>query len=148
MLVKFRALDFVMRHGCRRVSFKTLETEIISPPLDFPVSINELALRPRMPRLLLRAAFVFLISLFRRMIGVSANGRAIFVASNETSIGCVWSCCGSCLTRSLSAWDLSLPGSGLCSLGARSLLLFLTGKGGGSAFPCSPLCRVLLLFAG
>ena len=117
-------------------------------PLDFPVSINELALRPLKPRLLLRDAFVFLISLFRRIIGVSANGKAIFVASNVTSIGCVCSCCGSCLDRSLSVCNLSLLWSSFSSLDARSFLLFLTGKGGGSAFSCSPLCLALLLFAG
>lgn len=116
-------------------------------PLDLPVSINELALLPLIPRLLLRVAFVFLISLFRRIIGVSANGKAIFVASNVTSIGCVWSCCGSFLARSLSMCDLSPPWSGFSSLEARSFLLFLTGKAGGSAFSCSPLCLVLLLLA-
>lgn len=54
-------------------------------PLDFPVSIKELALRPLKPRLLRRALLVFLISLFRRMTGVSANGKAIFVASKVVS---------------------------------------------------------------
>lgn len=111
------------------------------------MSINELALRPLIPRLLLRVAFVFLISLFRRIIGVSAKGKAIFVASNVTSIGCVWSCCGSCLARSLSVCSFSPSRSCLSSLDARSFLLFLTIKAGGSAFSCSPLCLALLLFA-
>ena len=112
------------------------------------MSINELALRPLIPRLLLRDALVFLISLFRRIIGVSANGKAIFVASKVTSIGCVCSCRGSCLDGSLSVCDPSPPCSGLSSLDARSFLLFLTGKAGGFELSCSPLCLALLLFAG
>ena len=89
MLVELRAFDFVVRHGWIAVSADSEKVQMTSLPFDLPVSINELALRPLIPRLLLRDAFVFLISLFRRIIGVSANGRAIFVASNVTSIGCV-----------------------------------------------------------
>lgn len=148
MLVEFRAVDFVVRHGFLAVSIDTVKAGVNSLPLDLPVSINELALRPLIPRLLLRVAFVFLISLFRRIIGVSANGKAIFVASNVTSIGCVWSCGASCLTRSSFMCDLSPSRSGFSSLDARSFLLFLTGKAGGSAFSCSPLCLVLLLLVG
>lgn len=54
-----------------------------SSPFDVPLSINELARLPRMPALLLLCPCpwpVFLrISLFRTMIGVSANGNAILV---------------------------------------------------------------------
>ena len=59
--------------------------EIRFLPFDFPESIRELALRPLLPRLLLLDPLdaPFRISLFRRMIGVSANGRAILVASKE-----------------------------------------------------------------
>lgn len=89
MLVEFRAFDLIVRHGWFAVSADSVTARVDSLPLDLPVSINELALRPLIPRLLLRAALVFLISLLRRIIGVSANGKAIFVASNEISIGCV-----------------------------------------------------------
>jgi hypothetical protein len=52
-------------------------------PFELPESINELALRPLSPRLLLRSPFPTLpsrIALFLRITGVSANGRAILVA--------------------------------------------------------------------
>lgn len=58
----------------------------LNSPIDSPDSIKELALRPRMPTLLRLEEdlplFSFLISLFRRMTGVSAKGKAIFFASS------------------------------------------------------------------
>ena len=48
-------------------------------PFDVPDSIKELALRPLIPKLLRLCPFpACLISLFRRMTGVSAKGSAIF----------------------------------------------------------------------
>src|SRR4051812_5748359 len=52
------------------------------PPFDVPLSMSELARLPRRPVLLLRwlCPLALRISLFLRIIGVSANGRAILVA--------------------------------------------------------------------
>lgn len=56
-------------------------------PLDAPESIKELALRPLIPKLLLRLPFSDLaavrISLFRCMTGVSAIGNVIFVPDDS-----------------------------------------------------------------
>lgn len=60
-------------------------------PSDFPLSIKELALLPLWPKLLLLEPFStpFLISLFRRIIGVSANGNETLIGSKDVSTGCV-----------------------------------------------------------
>lgn len=47
-----------------------------------PLSIRELALRPRMPKLLRRAPVFLRMSLLRLMIGVSLKGKAIFLVSD------------------------------------------------------------------
>lgn len=54
-------------------------------PLDMPLSINELALLPRMPVLLLRcpSLLAFRISLFRLITGVSAKGSMILVGPSR-----------------------------------------------------------------
>jgi hypothetical protein len=61
----------------------------LSVPFDVPESISELALRPRIPRLLLRDPLLtsLRISLFLRIIGVSANGRAIFRSIDTSLLG-------------------------------------------------------------
>lgn len=71
-----------MWKSCHGVSGRNA-TRATDSPLELPVSIRELALLPRRPRLLLRSAvppFPSLMALLRRMTGVSANGKAILVA--------------------------------------------------------------------
>jgi hypothetical protein len=60
------------------------------PPFEVPDSIRELALRPRIPRLLRLCplpARSSLISLFRRITGVSANGNAILEVAARAGSG-------------------------------------------------------------
>lgn len=61
----------------------------VAVPFDVPESIRELALRPLIPKLLRLCPFPprsCLISLFRRMTGVSATGNAIFVPLSWRSL--------------------------------------------------------------
>lgn len=119
---------------------------LLELPLDFPLSIKELARRPLLPRLLRRCPFStpFLISLFRLIIGVSANGRAIFVASNDIST-CSEDFRPLCPfePKALLEGSVSVP---LASVGLLSFcLLFFTCIGCGSGSIRSPLCLGLLL---
>jgi len=83
MLVKVGGFYFVMRKSCHIISIEYSRARSQIPPLELPVSIKELALRPRSPKLLLLSPlplFPSRIALFRLITGVSANGSAIFVA--------------------------------------------------------------------
>lgn len=68
--------------------WESLEVCLRISPFDAPLSIKELALRPRIALLLRRVPFTldFRISLLRWMTGVSANGSAILVAPRFFSI--------------------------------------------------------------
>lgn len=115
-----------------------------SLPSDFPLSINELALLPLIPRLLLLEPFSapFLISLFRRIMGVSANGRETLMGSRGLSTGCVRGGSGAavscgCVEVGSSCFLLLRVSCGWSSLG---FLFFLTSNGGGG---CSLATRSL-----
>ena len=103
-------------------------------PLDAPESIKELALRPRIPKLLLLFPFsdfaAVLISLFRCITGVSAIGSVILAVPDG---------CGSGDTKpfSSSVFDLlGLPFLRFFSAGTASFrneLCIFSGCGSGSA---------------
>lgn len=121
-----------------------------SIPLDLPESIKELALRPRLHRLLLRdpVCAPFLISLLRRMIGVSANGRAILVASKVISTGGAWSSPSFDLLGRVRVGLKGFSSPLYCFVSNHSRgFLFLIGRGSSSTLVCSLLCRKLRLFS-
>lgn len=128
---------------------------ILSPhiPLEVPLSISELALRPLMPRLLLLAPSPppFLISLFLRIIGVSAKGRAIFVPSLEASRLCTGVCNRSptkSIRSSSSCWIAGcLPFFDFAATGSLGLFFGFESSSVGTTL-LSLLCRVLFLLGG